>query len=113
MEKNNIFDGAYFGKPYRTRDGRKAIYTMMSCDSHWLAIQDTSFTWEYNDNGELVSNIDNAMDIVAEWQEEINEEELDKLAWDLALPKYIDEFGTRTYNWVNGFEVGYRKAKEE
>ena len=107
---NNIFKDAYFSKPYKTRDGRKAIYTIMSCDSHWLAIQDTSLTWEYNDNGELSSGIDAAMDIISEWDEEIDEEEVNKLASEYIKTKKEPQMRIASYY---GFLAGYHKAKEK
>lgn len=107
----NIFKNAYFGKQYKTRDGRKAIYTIMSCDSHWLAIQDTSFTWEYNDNGELITGIDNAMNIISEWDEEIDEEELDKLATEYVKNIYQDDYCDFLEQEGEAFKAGYRKAR--
>lgn len=117
---NNIFENAYFGKAQKTRDGRQAIYTIMSCGSHWLTIQDTSFTWEYNDNGKLASNIDNALDIVSEWEETINEEELDRLAeeyiqgFDYAIeisPNLLSLKKDRALA-KSMFKVGYKAAKK-
>lgn len=105
----NIFENAYFGKLYKTRDGRKAIYTIMSCDSHWLAIQDTSFTCEYNNQGKLVSNIGNVMDIVSEWQEEIDEEELEKLADEESL--WLADAPLQERRFKEGYKAGYHKAK--
>lgn len=116
----NIFENAYFGKAYKTRDGRKAIYTIASCGSHWLVIQDTSFTWEYNDNGKLVSDIGNIMDIVSEWQEEIDEEKLNRLAEEYFLNTYNNGVKDPNLEIINekefavaDFKAGYREALKQ
>lgn len=106
---SNIFENAYFDKPYKTRDGRKAIYTIMSCDSHWLAIQDTSFTWEYNDNGELVTRIDNAMDIVSEWDEEIDEKKLNKLAEESFYNEGWGVTDNPLDTYIDGYKNGWKQ----
>lgn len=107
---NNIFKNAYFGKAYKTKGDKKAIYTITSCDSHWLAVQDTSFTWEYNDNGELVSGIDNAMNIVSEWPEKIDEESLDRKA-----NEYVGNNGGCEHydDGVEAYKAGYREAEND
>lgn len=103
----NIFKDAYFDKPYRTRDGKKAIYTMMSCGSHWLSVQDTSFTWEYDDSGKLVSEICPAMDIVSEWKEPIDVEKIDMFASEYIKDKKKPSMRISSYN---GFRACFRKA---
>lgn len=80
---DNIFKNAYFGKLYKTRDGRKAIYLSKGKISifstiHRLAIEPTKFSnvesiGKYDDAGNC-SNGFYDCDIVSEWQEEINEE---------------------------------------
>lgn len=74
---NNIFEGAYFGKPYKTRDGRKAIYinigNSVKGKSHYLVIEDNPWGLEpYNACGfiEDETNFSNdSRDIVSEWIE--------------------------------------------
>lgn len=95
---SSIFDNAYFGKPYRTRDGRKAIYHSYdniypdnSYQHHHNLIleekdyiRDTIWIW-CNDYGHIEEHIEGEWlnetnsDIVSEWQE-VNEEELEKYA---------------------------------
>lgn len=75
---NNIFKNAYFGKEYRTRDGRKAIFHRNANDKVWYLIkEDIHDRIPYNADGTCRG--DNCHDIVAEWQEEVNEEELEEL----------------------------------
>ena len=110
---NNIFENAYFGKAYKTRDGRKAIYYHSRPDStHELIVEGCSPVIIYWSNGETIHTISNKhLDIVSEWQEEINDEELDKFA----KTKY-GNFRTKdsiVYGYIEGFKTGYRKAKEE
>lgn len=123
MIMENIFENAYFGKPYKTRDGRKALYLdsfyRLTGEKHVLAIEhmEDNLLYVFSDGmyepvGAIDDRKENNNDIISEWQEEINEEELDKLAYD-----YCPE--ERTWATINGykerdaFRAGYRKAKEE
>lgn len=104
MEQNNIFKNAYFGKAYKTRDGKKAIYhgseEHKSGDGriwlyHYLMLEPeiSDFLGKnvvinlyepyINDNGIgrfanlkycKGSGANAGYDIVSEWQEEMNEE---------------------------------------
>ena len=51
----NIFENAYFGKPYKTRDGRKAIYHYCikgKPNEHYLIVdKNHSLLGGYDDNG--------------------------------------------------------------
>ena len=97
--KKNIFENAYFGKPYKTRDGRKAIFlqldTIVDEDGNDLGnlayvytLQDGEYSVALNgidtsENDIILKNINTIElnhDIVSEWSEEITDEELDKLA---------------------------------
>ena len=76
----NIFENAKFGDKFRTRDGRKAIYNGRSIDRYWLIVE--RHPWNmigFNSCGRH-SGLEEDIDIISEWQEEINEEELDRLA---------------------------------
>lgn len=94
MEKNNIFDGAYFGKVYKTRDGRKAVFLGIWKNTlnihenpiYKLHIDDEEEPIDCEENGQLYGETytqfdDGSVetygtDIVSEWKEEINVEEL-------------------------------------
>lgn len=106
----NIFEKAYFGKPFKTRDGRKFVFLgevesffgHNSCIEGMIENEDT-FTY-YNSEGkslycEYKGSAINAFeidfnqvnceedcetDIVSEW-EEISKDELDRLASDYSL----------------------------
>lgn len=114
----NIFKNAYFGKPYKTRDGRKAIFWHSKEGFNFFLLDKGIHI--YNNNGVSTYSPENYIDIVSEWQEEINEEELDKIA----LEKYpirseIVENGLKRVKVDPNepkreyFKVGYRKGKEK
>lgn len=104
----NLFENAYFGKAYKMRNGNKAIFHRNVNNRTWYLICE-----EIHDripcDADGTCRGDNCFDIISEWQEEINEEELDKFAYD-----YCPE--ERTWATVNGykerdaFRAGYRKA---
>lgn len=105
----NIFKNAYFGKAYKMRDGRKAIYIYYGADSifpfidrHHIIIEGTPhITTSQSDSGEVVS----------EWSEEIDEEELGKIAIEESknLPLLDTKVG-KAVAYSRGYKDGYRKA---
>lgn len=132
--EENIFKNAYFGKPYKTRDGRKALYwryVIRDCGEfrHYLILP--------NEAGELMSRVDEIIankegrnlntpytdistDIVSEWQESTDKEELDRLAI-IEGAKAINHFVNReqskfAFEWADlvsdAFKAGYYKASE-
>lgn len=116
---NNIFEGAYFGKAYKTRDGRKAIYNYHSSGGyHDIIIDEEGVSYHFADhtNGilrlphpsEINTDVDYScpIDIVSEWQEEIDEEELAKQYAENSL------FGSKTKKQIAycAYLKGYRKA---
>lgn len=81
MEKNNIFENAYFGKAYKTMDGSKAIFhgifgnenlVMLFVEGKRKHIKCTINGKSTYTDGVVGSNW---ADIVSEWQE-VNEDEL-------------------------------------
>lgn len=95
---NNIFEGAYFGKAYKTRDGRKAIYNYHSSGGyHDIIIDKEGMSYHFADhtNGilrlphpsEIKPDVDYScpIDIVSEWTEEVDEGELDELLMQLLI----------------------------
>lgn len=130
---DNIFKNAYFGKAYKTKDGRKAVCIDSKFDSLFLHLGvlnrlGTFITYSVNTTTGFFSEGGREhsceLDIVSEWQEEINEEELHKLATE-----YDDTLPYVTYNAKNNgqetelemipwgiaeaFKAGYRKAREK
>lgn len=105
----NIFENSYFGKAYKTRDGRKALYIQYDnvMDKHCFLPEDGRFTYCFNDG--MVFESETCVDIISEWQEEINEEELHKLALE-----YVDNDDTLHPGCAAfcAYKAGYRKAKE-
>lgn len=116
----NIFENAYFGKTYKTRDGRKAVlisYNQRKPNEPYVCAvacylngSIKSNCYNFNEFGrrrrtDTISNYD----IISEWKEEIDEEKLNRLKeewWQTA--KYQSGLG-----YVDCFNAGYRKAKEE
>ncbi len=110
MDSNNIFRNAYLGKAYKTRDGRKAIFYNHH-NSHArekanyvtmiLENQESIYRWYYD---ATAADHQEHLDIVSEWHEEINEEELDRLA-----KEYFHSL-SRDNGVMANFKAGYRKA---
>lgn len=93
MDKYTMFENAYFGKPYKTRDGRKAIYGYKREGRHYLIVEyyEHIFTWD--DNGVSDAPVQK-LDIVSEWKESINEENIKRLCVGArALCGVLDENG--------------------
>lgn len=116
MEKN-IFEGAYFGKPYKTRGEKKAIYINIENSafrkhkgkSHYLIIEDDPWCAQpYNVCGfiEDETNFSNdPRDIISEWAEEVDENELDRLAEEFCDIEYENPINVNKSQ--NGLELGY------
>lgn len=122
MDMNNMFENAYFGKAYKTRDGRKAVYNSTGSKveengDHLFIIENRYSYYHYDNFGRYYHN-DINLDIVSEWQEEINEEELDKLA-ELFTPfelitRYNLSISKKQVDiLVECFKAGYRAAKQK
>lgn len=82
----NIFKNACFGKAYKTRDGRKAVFynhhngyarEKANYVTMILENQESIYRWYYDGTA---TDYQEHLDIVSEWNEPINEEELDELA---------------------------------
>lgn len=123
----NIFENAYFGKPYKTRDGRKAVFSNgclpgEQATVHLLVSTIPPRLMRYEFDGTRRDTDNRSLDIVSEWQEEIDEEKLDKLAKQKYPPKTkygFSEFGgfhveitEYREKEIEAFKAGYRKAKE-
>lgn len=116
MEKN-IFENAFFGKAYKTRDGRKVIFLRTFVGhgyNHYVSTGDLEYS--VREDGKVDKHLyPYEEDIVSEWEEEINEEELEKLAKrNNIYDRFADDFECENYyGFIEGFKIGYRKAKEE
>lgn len=105
---NNIFKDAYFGKAYKTRDGRKAIYHMYdSVESSHFLILDGSDEVCCDDEGIDLGDAPE-YDIVSEWEDPINEEELYNIA-DLWV---CDNGVENSRDGIEAFIAGYNFAKK-
>ena len=114
---NNIFENAYFGKPYMTNDGRKAILIRyFICNGFKYLLTTGNMEFSVDEYGKVDKRIcPFGVDIVSEWQEEVNEEELDKLACEYsqgdALCRGVSE-GYTCPGLIKAFKAGYKKAKK-
>ena len=113
---NNIFENAYLGKPYKTRDGKRAILLQVNnCANLAIDFETHAVTHDYKLDGTSLWSCDN-LDIVSEWQEEINEEELDRMADEYVVAECDYHEGLTVYQQSLikcAYKAGYRKAKEE
>lgn len=123
----NMFENAYFSKPYKTRDNKKAIFSNgclpgEQATVHLLVPTIPPRLMRYAFDGTRRDTDDRSLDIVSEWQEEIDEEELDKRAEKFCDKEYENptdinksqnglELGYS--NLLNCYKAGYREAKSE
>lgn len=128
----NIFENAYFGKAYKTRNGRKALYQSGDSEYHHLFLSSCDII--VDEHGDInCREIPDGLDIVSEWTESIEEKELDELdeLADFETFKQSEEFNDsiddvlslfdsceqlrvlykKSLIWA--FKKGYRKAMEE
>lgn len=111
---NNIFENAYFGKPYKTRDGRKARF-VINMGEHYghpyrLVIEGADNFFNYDEYG-MMTNIERNYDIVSEWT--IDEEELDRLAKESELVKLVPIGHDLERKWaINNFKAGFRTKEK-
>lgn len=125
---SELFHDTYFGKPYKTKDNHKALfsrfvgnenerYAILYLDRSYAEIECTLDGRFYDCVGGKPKFWHDTPYIVSEWQEEIDEEKLNKLA-----KAYINnsDFNNDTeeyhrMSWIekDAFKAGYRKAKSE
>lgn len=105
----NIFKDAFFGKPYITRCGQKALYQNQYNGVHTLFLEGCSFS--VFSNGKFEINRDSEYDIVGEYVKSINEEELDKIAtMAYATDEIPIPYDDCTEECIKCFKVGFRKG---
>lgn len=111
---NNIFKNAYFGKAYKTRDGRKALFCRKDDDVFDLETEDA-----YNPvraDGHFLytkEGYESCCDIVSEWTEEVNDEELDELAANYSQEDTLCQGIKEGYSCpglIKAFKAGYHRA---
>lgn len=123
---NNIFENAYFGKVYKTRDGRKAIYKATSFIKNYETDTLVQFHKLMVDGGDedgndIIAFMNNGkrgtkcqgIDIISEWQEPIEEEKLDKLAIEYGKTIYLEEACCGWEDGAEAFKAGYRAALKQ
>lgn len=113
MEKN-IFENAYFGKAYKTEDGRKAIYVKAKyspCDDRiYLILEGDKFVTEYRPNGSGIYVV--CQDIISEWQNSFDEDKMNIVLNEADKLRETAEGRKETggWYWRKWAEWGYRKA---
>ena len=114
---NNIFENAYFGKPYKTRDGKKILFQCANADCVCLVTEEHCIS--YNFDGTVWGIFEPENDIVSEWQKPIDEEELDKLAEEYFVTTYNQGNNNPSLNIINekkfavaDFKAGCHKMLE-
>lgn len=120
-----IFENAKFGKTYKTRDGSKAIFICQRTNSKiWdltrpyaCIVEGYGEIWNYSSDGRLYigDGFETENDIISEWKDEIDEEELDKLAEEYCKKRYGETTKTSVlmYDIDEAYIAGYRKALEQ
>lgn len=119
----NIFENAYFGKAYRTRNGRKAILLDNTLDLFILnfgIINNVDSFIQYSvssisgiliQNGKEFTDYPCELDIVSEWEEPIDGEKLDEKAHlfyrEQAVYMYISE------QVQDAYKAGYKQGWED
>lgn len=113
----NIFENAYFGKPYKTRGDKKAIYHWYDNEhlhAHHLIIEDGNDVDCHDDGKNICNDYPTCRDIVSEWEETINEEEIEELALEYApIGHWETDYGEVDYNEESreAFKAGIRTMK--
>lgn len=125
FESDGMFDGAKFGKVYVTRKRCKALYIAKVGNEHKLYIENGGASY-YNSDGthKCLSELDDfetpkqysEYDIIAEWNEPIDEKELHTLAEENNPYEFYGYYETLDADNLHtifnkGFKIGYRKAK--
>lgn len=120
--ENKLFENAYFGKPYKTRDSRKAIFynhhnTYAREKANYVTMileeEECIYRWYYD--GKAADSQEH-LDIISEWEEPVDEENLNRLT----IAEYPLDDGIEEAHWNaqqcklrEAYKAGYRKAKEE
>lgn len=66
---SNIFENAYFGKSYKTRDQRKSLFLALSKNKYIYYIIDGLMNITISDlNGRVNPEFETDLDIVSEWE---------------------------------------------
>lgn len=126
---NNIFENAYLGKPYQTRDGRKALFQAVHNSEMDSSKKEYSFFTEdcafhVNEEGKMDFQVDDdvfayhechpELDIIGEWQ--ISEDEINSLAEEeYSGPlNWPDEYHNGQYatELVDAYIKGFNKGLE-
>lgn len=112
----NIFENAYFGKPYKTRDGEMAMYIRAGVDEYGRTYHDLE-TADYTisarcDGTERFAINESSEDIVGEWNESVT----DEYVTDFAQKLYPDNNPITNLimkEMQNAFIKGYNTAKTQ
>lgn len=99
---DNIFENAYFGKAYKTRDGGKALFQYKdSCQAHLFT--ETENIDVYLDGTIDYRFFDPSYDIVSEWQE--TSLSLDNLILQIQVL-------VTAWNFADIYKTGYKNVED-
>lgn len=116
----NIFKDAHLGKAYKTRAGHKAVFynhhaAYASERAKYVTMilenREGIYRWYYDGTAFEGQEY---LDIISEWQEEVNDEEIKKLAEDY-ISEHFEEYEPLV-TWgekIAVYKAGYKKALEK
>lgn len=115
---NNLFKNSYLGKAYRTKDGRRVVIEALLPDTGvaYLISEDRINDKSFGHNIHVyrldgISKDCPELDIVSEWEEPIDEEELDDYAERYASSVAECEQHGEYIDLKDIIKAVYRKAK--
>lgn len=125
-ETSSLFENAYFGKTYITKDNTIVKFILQDKDFVLLYIPKCKYSIEtthrYNPKGEFYLGDGEyghgSLDVICEWTEEITEEEVKSALTEATKYEYNKSYYCASksigVNYFDiGFDAGYRKAKEK
>ncbi len=117
----NIFENVKFGDKFKTRDGRLAIFIRHDDFDMFFHLEGDRTSIRYFKDGKWLSFRDTIYDIVARWNEPIDEEKLNErsaLEGAKAIQHFVNKEQSKfAFEWADlvrdAYKKGYHDAKEE
>lgn len=104
---NISLENAFFGKPFRTKDGKKALFLKwtMEIGPHNFY----EFAIKHNGDGYDIKQLPDS-EIISEWQEAVSNEELDRRAENSIPTNPINNDGRRAKWYRDSYKAGYKQG---